>query len=82
MVSYENTHRLSDPRTRMPGLSYIMSLLCDSFFQSLIEIEKEMAHGFLARDRVQRMETIKKKKTNGLDLSLSDMACYEVLLNP
>jgi hypothetical protein len=41
-----------------------------------------MAHGFLARDRVQRMETIKKKKTNGLDLSLSDMACYEVLLNP
>ena len=38
-----------------------MSLLCDSFLQSLIEIEKEMAHGFLARDRVQRMETIKKK---------------------
>jgi hypothetical protein len=76
MVSYENTHRLSDPRTRMPGLSYIMSLLCDSFFQSLIEIEKEMAHGFLSREfKGWKPLKKKKKKTNGLDLSLSDMAC-------
>jgi hypothetical protein len=75
MVSYENTHRLSDPRTRMPGLSYIMSLLCDSFFQSLIEIEKEMAHGFLSREFKGWKPLKKKKKTNGLDLSLSDMAC-------
>jgi hypothetical protein len=59
-----------------------MSLLCDSFFQSLIEIEKEMAHGFLSREfKGWKPLKKKKKKTNGLDLSLSDMACYEVLLN-